>query len=80
MPDIDSRLQVRAFMSWLEWLSLPRPSAVHEAYRVDPMKNKIPGNKDSEAHVAYVFNHVLGAVGAGPSHTTRARPQLSPPS
>lgn len=49
-------------VSWLEWLSLPRPSAVHEAYRIDPIKNKIPGNKDSEAHVAYIFNHVLGAV------------------
>lgn len=49
-------------VTWLEWLSLPRPSAVHEAYRVDPIKNRIPGNKDSEAHVAYIFDRVLDAV------------------
>ena len=49
-------------VTWLEWLSLPRPSAVHEAYRVDPIKNTVPGNEDSEAHVAYVLGNVLDAV------------------
>lgn len=49
-------------VSWVEWQSLPRPSAVHEAYRVDPILNTIPNNKDSEAHVAYMFDHVLSEV------------------
>lgn len=49
-------------VSWNEWLELPRPTAVHEPYRVDPIKNTVPSNKDSEAHIAYVFDHVLGEV------------------
>ncbi|KAL2426083.1 hypothetical protein ABEF95_010706 [Exophiala dermatitidis] len=42
-----------------EWLCLPRPSAVHEPFRVDEVKNKIPGNKDYREHVSYMFEQVL---------------------
>ncbi|KIX06176.1 uncharacterized protein Z518_04150 [Rhinocladiella mackenziei CBS 650.93] len=42
-----------------EWLNLPRESAVHEAFRVDEVKNKIPGNRNYEEHVHYIFDHVL---------------------
>jgi hypothetical protein len=49
-------------VTWTEWLGLPRPSAVHEAYRVDPVYNTVPKNKDSEAHVAYMFDHVIDQV------------------
>jgi hypothetical protein len=41
-------------VSQLEWLEgLPKPSAVHEAMRIDPVKNTIPGNKDYREHVHY---------------------------
>jgi hypothetical protein len=49
-------------LSWIEWLSLPRDTAVHEPCRVDPMRNTIPNNKDSEEHVAYMFDHVLREI------------------
>ena len=42
-----------------EWLNLPRPSAAHQPYRVDPVKNRIPGNTNSKEHVEYVFENVL---------------------
>ncbi len=38
-----------------EWLDLPRPSAGHEAMRVDPVKNRIPHNHDYGEHVRYVL-------------------------
>ena len=46
-------------VTWSEWQGLPRQSAVHEAYRVDETKNKIPGNGDYEDHIISVFNDVL---------------------
>ncbi|KAH0844174.1 hypothetical protein AYO21_11530 [Fonsecaea monophora] len=42
-----------------EWLSLPRPSAVHDAPRVDNVKNRIPGNFDYVKHVSYMFEKVI---------------------
>ncbi|KAI1617269.1 Arb2 domain-containing protein [Exophiala viscosa] len=42
-----------------EWLNLPRVSAVHEPFRIDPVKNRIPENGTYEEHVKYVFEHVL---------------------
>ena len=46
-------------VTWSEWQGLPRQSALHEAYRVDETKNKIPGNGDYEDHVISVFHGVL---------------------
>lgn len=43
-----------------EWLSLPRPSSVHTNYRMDSVKNLVPGNENSNEHVKYIFEHVLG--------------------
>jgi hypothetical protein len=45
-----------------EWLDLPRPSAVHEAMKVDPTKNRIPHNRDYEQHVQYVLGEVLPKI------------------
>jgi len=45
-----------------EWLSLPREYAVYEAFRIDPIKNTIPGNRDFREHVSYVFDHVLAEM------------------
>ena len=42
-----------------EWLCLPRQSAVHESFKVDKVKNLIPGNRDYREHVNYIFDHVL---------------------
>ena len=46
-------------VSRAEWSSLPRESAVHEAMRIDPIRNMIPQNRDHEEHVQYIFEHVL---------------------
>lgn len=46
-------------VSDVEWLELPRPSGVHEAMRVDRVKNLIEGNEDYIRHVDYLFKHVL---------------------
>ncbi|EXJ64388.1 hypothetical protein A1O7_00724 [Cladophialophora yegresii CBS 114405] len=45
-----------------EWLCLPRPSAVHDAPRVDPVKNRIPGNHDYIEHVQYIFQNVIPSL------------------
>ena len=42
-----------------EWLTLPRPSAVHDALRVDAVKNRIPGHHDYEEHVRYIWDKVI---------------------
>lgn len=44
------------------WQGLPRKTAVHDAMRLDPVKNRIPGNESLEKHVAYVFERVLDSV------------------
>ena len=49
-------------VSWIEWLDLPRESGVHEPCRIDPVRNTIPGNKDSQEHIVYLFDHVLPRV------------------
>lgn len=46
-------------MSAMEWLGIPRASAVHEPFRIDPVKNRIPENGTYEEHVRYIFDHVL---------------------
>ncbi|KAK5071207.1 hypothetical protein LTR64_007711 [Lithohypha guttulata] len=42
-----------------EWLCLPRPSAVHEAMRIDEVENRVEGNKNFREHIQYIFEHVL---------------------
>ena len=46
-------------VTFREWQNLPRKSAVHEALRIDPVKNAVPGNRTYEEHVQYVFEHVV---------------------
>jgi hypothetical protein len=41
------------------WYSLPQKSAVEPPYYIDPFKNTIPGNRNAEEHVAYIFEHVV---------------------
>jgi hypothetical protein len=45
-----------------EWLCLPRPSAVHDAPRIDTVKNRVPGNLDFVEHVQYMFDKVLPSL------------------
>jgi hypothetical protein len=45
-----------------EWLCLPRPTAVHDAPRVDGVKNRIPGNHDYVEHVQYMFQKVIPSL------------------
>ncbi|KIW88719.1 uncharacterized protein Z519_10765 [Cladophialophora bantiana CBS 173.52] len=45
-----------------EWNCLPRPSAVHDAPRVDAVKNRIPGNRDYVEHVSYMFEKVIPSL------------------
>jgi hypothetical protein len=41
------------------WFALPRKSAVSETPRFDPIKNSVRGNRNTEEHVSYIFNHVI---------------------
>lgn len=45
-----------------EYLNLPRESAVHEPFRIDPIKNRAQGNGDFESHVQYVFENVMTGI------------------
>ena len=45
-----------------EWTCLPRPTAAHEAMRIDEVKNRIEGNKNFREHVQYMFEHVLTSI------------------
>ena len=49
-------------VSWAEWLGLPRESAVSQPFKVDPVKNTIPGNGDFREHVNYIFESALPAL------------------
>jgi hypothetical protein len=42
-----------------EWMSLPRTSAVHDALEMDASKCTVPGNRDYREHVQYIFEHVM---------------------
>lgn len=41
------------------WANLPRETAVDGPFRIDELKNKIPGNEDFDAHVNYIFHNVI---------------------
>jgi hypothetical protein len=43
----------------VSWFALPQKSAVDVQYRFDAEKNTIPGNRNTEEHVDYIFNHVV---------------------
>ena len=45
-----------------EWLHLPRPNAVSEPMKIDPVKNRVPGNETFEAHVQFMFEEVLSKL------------------
>ena len=46
-------------ITYSEWMSLPRKSAVHDAPEMDPDKCSILGNRDYQEHVQYIFEHVM---------------------
>ncbi|ESZ93191.1 hypothetical protein SBOR_6423 [Sclerotinia borealis F-4128] len=41
------------------WSALPQNSCVEKAIRLDPIKNTVPGNRDTDEHIDYIFNHVI---------------------
>lgn len=41
------------------WHALPQKSVVEPPYRIDPVKNTIPGNRSTDEHVAYIFERVV---------------------
>lgn len=43
----------------MTWFALPQKSAVDPPYRFDPIANTIPGNRTTDEHVEYIFNHVV---------------------
>jgi hypothetical protein len=46
-------------VTYSEWMSLSRPSAVHDALEMDSSKNFIPSNRDYQEHVQYIFENVM---------------------
>lgn len=46
-------------ITYSEWMSLPRSSAVHDALEMDPVKSFVPGNRDYQEHVQYIFENVM---------------------
>jgi hypothetical protein len=44
------------------WHALPQKSVVEPQYRIDPVKNNIPGNRNPGEHVAYIFEKVVGEL------------------
>ncbi|KAL8820959.1 MAG: hypothetical protein Q9223_000913 [Gallowayella weberi] len=44
------------------WLALPRQWAVSAPMAVDEERNRVPGNRDPQEHVAYIFNEVIPAM------------------
>lgn len=41
------------------WWALPQKSAVDQPYRFDWVRNTIPGNRNTQEHVDYIFNTVI---------------------
>lgn len=46
----------------VSWFALPQKSAVESSFRFDIEKNTIPGNRNTEEHVAYIFNTVVAEL------------------
>ena len=49
-------------MTIASWNALPRKTGVSNPMRIDPVKNHIPGNKNTKEHVKSVFEEVLGKL------------------
>lgn len=43
----------------MTWNALPQASCVEKTIRLDPIKNTVPGNRDTDEHINYIFNHVI---------------------
>jgi len=44
------------------WFALPQASAVDKPYRFDKIKNTIEGNRNTDEHIDYIFNHVISEL------------------
>ena len=49
-------------MTVASWNALPRKTGVGNPMRVDPVKNRIPGNGNIQEHIKSVFEGVLGKL------------------
>lgn len=49
----------RKAVTYASWYALPAKSAVEPTYACHPIKNTVPGNRDTKEHVAYIFDHVV---------------------
>ncbi|CAD6585557.1 MAG: hypothetical protein ASARMPRED_002192 [Alectoria sarmentosa] len=49
-------------MTIASWNALPRRTGVGNPMRIDPVKNRIPGNGNTKEHVQSVFEEVLGKL------------------
>ncbi|PQE15133.1 arb2 domain-containing protein [Rutstroemia sp. NJR-2017a BVV2] len=47
----------------MTWFALPQASAVDKPYRFDKIKNTIEGNRNTDEHIDYIFNHVISELG-----------------
>ncbi|KAJ8060768.1 hypothetical protein OCU04_011072 [Sclerotinia nivalis] len=41
------------------WSALPQSSCVEKTVRLDAIKNTVPGNRTTDEHIDYIFNHVI---------------------
>ena len=49
-------------MTIASWNALPRKTGVSNPMRIDPVKNHIPGNRNTKEHVKSIFEEVLGKL------------------
>ena len=49
-------------VTYVSWSALPRKWGISEAYRIDPVKNRVPHNENMATHVKYVFEEVVGKM------------------
>ncbi|KAF7939259.1 uncharacterized protein EAE97_007339 [Botrytis byssoidea] len=43
----------------MTWSALPQSSCVEKTTRLDAIKNTVPGNRNTDEHIDYIFNHVI---------------------
>jgi len=46
----------------MTWFALLQASAVDKPYRFDKIKNTIEGNRNTDEHIDYIFNHVISEL------------------
>ncbi|KAH0543745.1 hypothetical protein FGG08_001927 [Glutinoglossum americanum] len=49
----------RRAVTFKTWHSMPRKSAISKGYRIDDVKNRVPGNEGPVEHIQYIFNTVI---------------------